>query len=230
MTSKPLKTNHPHLIVFPGKRPQTLLSESGEELRPPKDWAFLPAGDAAVTRQVKTRGPSWKVQVNHGRRKISKGIWASAQDIKESKAMILEKRSTPEYAKQREKTLARKQVQHDAYVKEFYFQVIQFLNFHPKYQAMARDMGEKITLHATPVGSGTVARTQRIPIEKRAQAAVIAWMRHKVTAYESMRIARIKGERRQVRRKLAQASLALLQDYRQGRDTPKDCPLKKALG
>lgn len=54
--------------------------------------------------------------------------------------------------------------------------------------------------HAVPVGSGTVARTQLIPLEQRAEAAVIAWMRHQTTAYDRMSIARIKGERREVRR------------------------------
>eukprot|EP01035_Chromulina_nebulosa_P056444 gene56444-77358_t len=57
--------------------------------------------------------------------------------------------------------------------------------------------------HATPVGSGTVARTKRIPIEQRAEAATIAWMRHQTTGYDSMTIPREKGLRREVRRMLA---------------------------
>ncbi len=220
---------HTHLIVSPGSTPQTVLSETGEKITPPKDWAFLPAGDAGVTRKVKAKGPTWVVQVTRGRRKISKGIWANARDIKESEESVSAKRSTPEYARQREKDLARRKAKHQVYVKEFCDQVIQFLDFHPNYQAMAKDLGQKITAHATPVGSGTVARTQRIPIEKRAQAAVIAWMRHKTTVYDSMKIARIKGKRREVRRQLAQVSVALLQDYRQGRDIKENCPMKKAL-
>lgn len=220
---------HTHLIVSPGPTKKTVLSENREELTPPRDWAFLPAGDAAITRSVKACGTTWVVQVKKGRRKISKGIWANARDIKESKELVLAKRSTPEYARQREKDLNRRQAKHQAYVQEFCDQVIQFLNFHHRYQSVAQDLGHRITAHATPVGSGTVARTQRIPIEKRAQAAVIAWMRHKTTVYESMKIARVKGKRRQVRRQLAQVSVALLEDYRQGRDIKTDCPLKKAL-
>lgn len=53
-----------------------------------------------------------------------------------------------------------------------------------------------MTAHATPVGSGTVARTSRIPIERRAEAAVIAWLRHQTTAYDDMKIPRVKGRRR----------------------------------
>ena len=37
-------------------------------------------------------------------------------------------------------------------------------------------------------------------IEQRAKAAVIAWMRHRTTAYEQMAIPRAKGKRREVRR------------------------------
>ena len=36
------------------------------------------------------------------------------------------------------------------------------------------------------LGSGTVARTERIPIHEWAEAAVIAWMRHQTTGYEQM--------------------------------------------
>ena len=38
-----------------------------------------------------------------------------------------------------------------------------------------------------------MARIERIPIHERAEAAVIAWMLHQMTAYEQMKIPRIKG-------------------------------------
>jgi hypothetical protein len=80
------------------------------------------------------------------------------------------------------------------------------------------------------VGSGTVARTERIPIERRAEAAVIAWMRHQTSAYDSMAIPRVKGMRREVRRELAEISRAILGLHR--RDEPHaaaTCALCKAL-
>jgi hypothetical protein len=86
-----------------------------------------------------------------------------------------------------------------------------------------------VTDHATPVGSGTVARSKRISIEKRAKAAVIAWMRHQTTAYDGMVIPRIKGKRREVRRMLAARSKELLARYRRGDPISDGCPLKKAL-
>ena len=66
---------------------------------------------------------------------------------------------------------------------------------------------------------------------RRAEAAVIAWMRHQTTAYDSLRIARVKGERREVRRQLAEVSRAVLDLHR--RDAPHlaaTCPLCAAVG
>lgn len=74
-----------------------------------------------------------------------------------------------------------------------------------------------------------MARTKRIPVEQRAEAAVIAWMRHQTTAYESMAIPRVKGKRREVRRMFAQRSKELLARFRRGEAVGEDCPLKKAL-
>ena len=93
-----------------------------------------------------------------------------------------------------------------------------FLRFSPRWAELARTVARLVAAHATPVGSGTVARTERIPIDERAQAAVIAWMRHQTTGYDQMRIERVAGRRREVRRELAELSRALLDLHR--RDTP----------
>lgn len=107
--------------------------------------------------------------------------------------------------------------------------MLAFLAFHTDHHDVAKRMAKAITVHATPVGSGTVARTARIPIEQRAEAATIAWMRHQTTGYDSMQIARIKGERREVRRMLAQRSKQLLNNYRLGMPIKVNCPLQAAL-
>jgi hypothetical protein len=91
-------------------------------------------------------------------------------------------------------------------------------------------LARAVTEHATPVGSGTVARTKRIPVEQRAEAAVIAWMRHRTTGYDNMVIPRVKGQRREVRRMLARRSQELLDRYRRGGPIPVGCPLRRALG
>ncbi|MFN5587395.1 MAG: DUF2293 domain-containing protein, partial [Planctomyces sp.] len=92
-----------------------------------------------------------------------------------------------------------------------------------------RKLADAVARHATPVGSGTVARTKMIPIERRAEAAVIAWLRHQTTAYDSTHIPRIKGKRREIRRMLAQKSKQLLTSYRSGTTPAPDCPLQTAL-
>jgi hypothetical protein len=86
-----------------------------------------------------------------------------------------------------------------------------------------------MTDHATPVGSGTVARTRRIPIERRAEAAVMAWIRHQTTGYGGMVIPKVKGKRREVRRLLAARAKELLERYRRGQPVLTGCPLNTAL-
>ena len=220
---------HRHRVVQPGRMTGTLLAESGEQLIPPEDWLFLPAGDAAITRSVKAKGATWVVRVKKGRRLISKGIWAKEAHILASQKEVEAKRSTPEYARRRQSDLARREVKQQAYVGEFCAEVVSFLDFHSRYQTEANLLAGKVTAHATPVGSGTVARTERIPVARRAEAAVIAWMRHATTAYDSMRIARVKGRRREIRRQLAAKSVEVLHAYRQGREIAANCPLQKAL-
>ncbi|MEO5958612.1 MAG: DUF2293 domain-containing protein, partial [Opitutaceae bacterium] len=70
----------------------------------------------------------------------------------------------------------------------------------------------------------------RIPIAERAQAATIAWLRHQTTGYEAMNIPRGRGQRREVRRALAQRSVQLLAKYRSGQPIDRaQCPLHRAL-
>jgi hypothetical protein len=115
-------------------------------------------------------------------------------------------------------------------VASFHAAVVEFLAFAPEHAELARRLALAVTEHATPVGSGTVARTQRIPLADRAEAAVIAWMRHHTTAYDDLKIPRAKGKRREVRRRLATESKRLLAGYRSGDPAdPVACPLQSAL-
>ncbi|MDX9834062.1 MAG: DUF2293 domain-containing protein [Desulfobulbus sp.] len=139
-------------------------------------------------------------------------------------------RSTDAYKKKLAGARRRRDEKQSEYELEFCGAIRAFLAFAPRYEEMERTMAEAVTIHAIPVGSGTVARTALIPLEDRAAKAVIAWMRHQTTAYDSMRIARIKGQRREVRRMLAQRSVALLQAYRVGQECAPECPLQQALG
>ena len=215
-------------IVNPSAK-GVLIGQKGEILTPPEDWSFLPAGDTGITRKVTSKGTFWRVEVKKGRRTISLGIWAPSRTIEQAQQDVKEVRLTDEYKKKQTYAVERrekKQVQYDA---EFCQAVEQFLNFHNKYKELEKNLAKAVTDHAIPVGSGTVARTQLIPIEERAALAVIAWMRHQTTAYDDLKIAHVKGERRAVRKSLAQQSVALLASYREGRAATEHCPLQKAL-
>lgn len=216
-------------IVKPGLSPQNVISDSGQILVIPPGWSLLPPGDGPLTRLVKAKGPTWLVQVKIGRRLISKGVWASAENIEAARQEISLKRSSPDYLAKRQKALQKKQQQEYEYHNEFVAAILDFLDFHERYRDVAAKLADIVATHSTPVGSGTVARTRRIPLEERAGRAVIAWMRHATTAYDTMRIPRIKGKRRQVRSALAAQSVVLLNSYRQGQDIPQLCSLEKAL-
>ena len=221
---------HETRIVAPGAKTNEVRTAEGRILQAPDGWELLPPGDATLTRRVKAAGPSWTVQEKKGRKTFSRGVWAPADRIARIREELEAERSTDAYAKRRAADGARRERKHAEYVEDFHKAVVDFLNFAHRYTALANQLAAAVTEHATPVGSGTVARTQRIPIEQRAESAVIAWLRHQTTAYDHMKIARVKGKRREMRRKLAEESRRLLQRYREG--NPSDaatCPLQLAL-
>jgi len=216
------------LLVGPAPdRPKTA---DGAVLQVPEGWALLPPGDAALTRRVKQAGPSWAVKEKRGRKMFSRGVWAPAEIIERIGAELASERSDPKYTRRLEADRARRAKQQEAYALEFEAAVLAFLRFAPRYEDLARVVASAIADHAVPVGSGTVARTERIPVERRAEAATIAWLRHQSTAYDSMKIPRVKGMRREVRRLLAQRSRELLDRYRRGEAIdPQRCVLRQAI-
>jgi Uncharacterized conserved protein (DUF2293) len=216
-------------IFTPGPTPNTVRAADGKLLTPPEGWALLPPGDAGLTRRVKAAGDHWVVQEKVGRRMFSRGVWAPAGTIERIRAELDAERSTEGYAKRKEATSRRRDEVQAGYVEDFHGAVVTFLAFHPGHADLAARLARAVTEHATPVGSGTVARTKRIPVEERAEAAVIAWLRHRTTGYDGMVIPRVKGKRREVRRMLARRSQELLQRYRRGEPVEYDCPLKRAL-
>ena len=213
----------------PGPSSNTVRAPDGRVLTVPEGWALLPPGDAALTRRVKAAGDHWAVAEKKGRKVFSRGIWAAAATIEHVRAELKHERCTESFAKRKEAEARRREKAQAVYVEDFHEAVTAFLAFHPAYADLAGRLARAVTDHATPVGSGTVARTQRIPVEQRAEAAVIAWMRHRTTGYDSLVIPRVKGKRREVRRMLAQRSKELLARYRRGEAVGEGCPLKKAL-
>ena len=222
----PLQTRE----VRPGPQPRQVIADHGVLLTAPPEWSLLPPGDAALSRRIKQDGPSWTVIELKGRKRFSRGIWAPAARIAALRTELEIERQHPSYQKKLTAGRQRRAAEQVAYAEDFRGAVRQFLDFAPNYQREAAVLANRIAAHAVPVGSGTVARTERIPIEQRAAAATIAWLRHETTGYDGMVIPRIKGRRREVRRLLAQRSQQLLALYRQGRPVdPARCPLQSAL-
>jgi hypothetical protein len=218
------------LVLAPTADPNVFLATDGRRLSPPATWACLPPGDAGLTRRVKAAGPSWAVIEKKGRKSFSKGLWAPAENIAAQRAALEAERSTESYAKKRAADTSRRERAQADYVVSFEQEVLTCLRFSPSWQPQAAQLARLVAEHATPVSSGTVARTQRIPIAERAEAAVIAWMRHQTTAYDSMKIERVAGRRREVRRELAQISRSLLDLHRRDvMHAAHACPLCKAL-
>lgn len=216
-------------IFRPGPAIGKVINAEGKVVTIPPDWELLPPGDAGMTRRVKASGVFWQVQEKKGRRTFSKGIYAPSQTIQTVKQQLTSERSTESYARRRQADSNRRATEQQNYVEDFEAAVLQFLGFDACHQEMARRLAAAVSRHATPVGSGTVARTKRIPIEQRAESAVIAWMRHQTTAYDSMTIPRVKGKRREVRRMLAEHSRRILAGYRAGKAVDTNCPLVRSL-
>lgn len=216
-------------VVAPGPSERSVRTDDGQILQPPSNWELLPPGDAALTRRVKAAGPTWTIKQKKGRKVFSLGVWAPADRIAAIRANLDSERSTDAYAKRRVADRARRERIQNEYVEDFCGAVLTFLDFAPRHASLAEQVADAVTQHATPVGSGTVARTQRIPIERRAEYAVIAWLRHQTTAYDNMKIPHVKGKRREVRRMLAEQSRRLLEKYRAGRAVGETCPLRQAL-
>ncbi len=218
------------LEVRPTSKSRQVLSADGRTLTVPEGWSLLKPGDAALSRRIKKDGPTWTVVEMKGRKRFSRGIWAPGDRIEALRAELDREREDPAYEKKLAAGRARRAREQETYVTEFKAGVLAFLDFDPAHAALADRLAQAITDHAVPVGSGTVARTRRIPLEQRAEAATIAWMRHQTTAYDHMVIPREKGKRREVRRMLAKRSKQLLERYRRSGDIDRDaCPLRKAL-
>lgn len=212
------------------QKPGYVMSLQDGLLKIPEGWTLLPPGDATMSRRIKKAGPCWTMKKRKGSKWFSLGIWADAESIERIRLEVAAEKQDPAYKKRIEAGRVRREKQQELYAQEFEAELVQYLNFAHRYQSIGEKLAKAISAHAVPVGSGTVARTKRIPIEERVEAATIAWMRHQTTAYDEMHIPMVKGKRREVRRRLAKRSKQLLDAYRNGYDLNSlQCPLAKAL-
>jgi len=155
---------------LPGTTPSTVKAADGRVISVPQGWALLPPGDAGLTRRVKAAGDFWVVQEKVGRRTFSRGVWAAAETIDRIRAELEAERSTEGYARKKEAASRRREATQERYVEDFHGAVMTFLGFHAEHAQLADRLARAVADHATPVGSGTVARIHRIPVEQRAEA------------------------------------------------------------
>jgi hypothetical protein len=215
--------------VSKGPRAGTVFC-AGQLLTIPAGWVLLPPGDPGLTRRVKAEGPHWTMHEKRGRKVFSLGLYAPSARIEQIRAALAHERSAPAYAQKLARAADKRKVEQAHYEEDFDAAVRSFLAFAEPHTEIARAVAQAITRHATPVGSGTVARTKRIPVAERAEAATIAWLRHATTGYDAMHIPRVKGMRREVRRMLAERSRTLLARYRRAEPIPAEqCLLRRAL-
>jgi len=216
--------------VRPAPHPRHVLNEHGVIEAVPAHWELLPPGDAALSRRIKQDGPSLTVVELRGRKRFSRGIWAPSDRLGALRAELEREREDPSYRRRLDAGRRRRAAVQEAYAGDFERAVLAFLDFHPSHRDQAERVAALVAAHAVPVGSGTVARTERIPIGQRAAAATLAWLRHQTTGYDGMRIPRVRGQRREVRRMLARRSIELLSAYRAGRPVDAStCPLHAAV-
>jgi hypothetical protein len=170
------------------------------------------------------------MQEKRGNKVFSRGVWAPESTVELHRRELLAERASPAYTRKLEAGREKRAAEQESYAKDFHSALVRFLAFAPCHQRLSQELADAVTAQSIAVGSGPVARTERIPIERRAEAAVIAWLRHATTEYDDMKIPRVKGARREMRRMLADRSRLLLEQYRSGKATSdKNCPLSKAL-
>ncbi|MEP1447437.1 MAG: DUF2293 domain-containing protein [Paraglaciecola sp.] len=207
-----------------------LKDKTGKVFTVPTGWENLPAGDASVTRKLKSLGPTWTVQEKKGRKAFSHGVWAAKEQIEKAITLVKAQRADPKHQKQLAQSKIRREAKETRFAKDFQQAIIQFLNFAPKHHLLVEKLSKLVKEHAVPVGSGTVARSSAVTLEDKAALAVMAWMRHKTSAYDSTPVPRVKGARRELRREIARQSERILAKYRSGADVDITvCPLYRAL-
>eukprot|EP01134_Creolimax_fragrantissima_P002233 CFRG2233T1 len=224
------KTNSTKPQIYkPSHVPFKVYTSADQLVSVPRDWVLVKPGDPMLTRRIKKDGSfmvvkgyrKWKTEnraKNKGQKTndihIGEGVWAHMDRVNDIRKQVEAEKAKPEYTRTLDKGRMYREKMQDVYSDEFEDAVITFLLFTPEHKDMAEKLAREVVKHAIPVGSGTVARTMKISMERKAELATMAWMRHRVTDYEKISIPKGKGERRKVRNKLWDECKKILQQYR----------------
>jgi len=148
----------------------------------PRGWVFLPAGEAFTTRTVKAMGPYWlEVKAAKGyTRKL--GIWAPEENI--NAAIKLAQETQGQRETKRIASREQREKQEAKYRKQFAEAIYTYLDFAPRYRKLAYKISHETAERATVVGSERVGRTKKLTLKDKAALAVRAYIRHNHTKYD----------------------------------------------
>lgn len=155
------------------------------EVVPPEGWAFLPSGEAFVTRTVKAAGVfwlAWAPRTRSRRHRRLLGLWAPQTTI----SAVQQAAADTEVARAvRREAGARSRERREArYQDELTTAIVAYLAFEPAHHALAESIARDAAQRAAVVGSGRVGRTRVLPLGERAALAARAQLRHAHTDYE----------------------------------------------
>ncbi len=145
----------------------------------PKDYDYLPAGDAALTRAV-TRGVGRKrllavMKKTHRRyppRQV--GLWAPASLIASERERLAALRTEQHKGKLQQQRMRRQERDIEVFTESILL----------RFPACPRDEALAIAQRACEVGSGRVGRSSTA--DDPVRAAVVAHIRHQHTDYDTM--------------------------------------------
>ncbi|MCL4553069.1 MAG: DUF2293 domain-containing protein [Candidatus Marsarchaeota archaeon] len=152
------------------------------EVSIPKNWELLKTGDAGLTRAVRKVGPYWEVVEKA--RQFTKviGTLAPAQlieKVRTERAACAEELETKRAASA--KSRKRKELLKSGKLRA---EIIKYLEFRSEFEKEAQEIAESVVSWTTPVGSGTVGRSQSLSPAEIAERAVRAHLRHEMTNYD----------------------------------------------
>lgn len=155
------------------------------EIEIPEDWEFLASGDAFVTRRVKAAGVFWVAWRPRGRNRRHRrrlGLWAPRDEIDAAEAEAIA--TADQRSKRREQSARSRDKQESTYQVDFAEAIRRFLAFAPEHADLAEGIATEAANRAGVVGSGRVGRTKMLSLDKRAELAARALIRHSYTSYD----------------------------------------------
>jgi hypothetical protein len=154
------------------------------EVSQPSAWDFLPAGDAFLTRRVKAAGEYWQLFQPKGRRAHRRLLGLLAPSDAIAAARLAAEASHAERETRRVAGARQRAKSEAAYQAEFEQAVVEWLDFAPQHDELAREIAVHAAHRAVQVGSGRVGRTKTMTLGERAALAARACIRHRYTDYE----------------------------------------------